>query len=169
MLACTWEEYDKAIQNCGAYVTKYGFQFPTTCLKFKYPKPPMNSQGLNSFRKVANIFDSHCHLDRVFEKLGYSRYAFYKGQASRRPLQHLRHKYSILFEKFEGCINVITSPEHFLKICWEWLVEDPNLYLAIGCHPSDCMHYDDGSTKDLEKGKTDISSIKYDIYFEGMN
>ena len=119
----------------------------------------MDSQGLSAFRKVANIFDSHCHLDRVFEKLGYSRYSFYKGHISRRPLQHLRRHYSILFEKFEGCINVITSPEHFLKTYWEWLVVDPNLYLAIGCHPSDCMNYDDGSTKDLETGKIYFSSM----------
>ena len=162
MSTCTWEEYDKAIQNSESdvCVANYGLEFPTTCLKFTYPKAPMDFQGLNSLRKEANLFDSHCHLDRVFEKLGYdSRNGFYRRDAS-GPLECLRRDYSKLFEKFDGCINVITSPEHFKKKYWEWLVEDPNLYLAIGCHPSDCTNYDDGSTEELEIGKINISIFK---------
>lgn len=153
MSALTWEEYDKAIQKYGVCATKYGFTFPTTCPKFTYPKPPKKSQGLGGYRKVANIFDSHCHLDRVFTKwLGYSQLEFYKGVMP-RPLQCLRNVYSKLFDKFDGCINVITSPEYFVKECWDWLVEDPTLYLAIGCHPSNCMYYDEESAKHLEIGK----------------
>ena len=40
---------------------------------------------------------------------------------------------------FNGCINVITNPYHFDKIYWEWLADEPNVYLAIGCHPQDSM------------------------------
>ena len=152
MSACTWEEYDKAVQKYGVSAPKYEFQYPTTCVKFTYPKAPKQYQGLNSYRKVANIFDSHCHLDRVYERLGHSRSVFYKG-FHKRPLLFLRYTYSKLFEKFDGCINVITSPEHFDKKCWDWLVEDPDLYLAIGCHPSDCWDFDEKATKDLELGK----------------
>merc|ERR1712018_888449 len=122
MSACTWEEYDKAVQKYGVSAPKYEFQYPTTCVKFTYPKAPKEYQGLNSYRKVANIFDSHCHLDRVYEKLGHNRSVFYKAY-HKRPLQFLRYTYSTLFDKFDGCINVITSPEHFDKKCWDWLVE----------------------------------------------
>ena len=55
---------------------------------------------------------------------------------------------------FEGFINVITNPTYFDKKYWEWIVaNEPNVYLALGCHPSDASTYDEIADWQLEKGK----------------
>ena len=51
---------------------------------------------------------------------------------------------------YSGCIHVITSPWFFHKYYWEWLTVEPNIYLALGCHPQDSMKMKEENFNDLE-------------------
>ena len=68
------------------------------------------------------LFDSHCHLDRIFSKTFKKSVSdFY--QPSSQPLKKLREMYdaSSFATPFEGCINIITHPKHFPTQFWDWL------------------------------------------------
>ena len=115
----------------------------------------------------ANIFDSHCHLDRVFfQHFRIQGYEFHDPTSSKMrsqfdywkvndqdPLAVLRKKYSLAFsEKFEGCIHVICNPLHFGKGYWEWIATSKSkIWLTLGCHPSAAANYDDKSEWELER------------------
>ena len=50
-------------------------------------------------------------------------------------------------------INVITNPAYFDIKYWEWIVaNEPNVYLALGCHPSSVSAYDEVAESELERG-----------------
>lgn len=106
--------------------------------------------------KDANIFDSHCHLDRIFFGptnepglyrnigLGLPR-STYRDMGEKnndnlpkfKPLEYLRTKFPESFgKKFEGCISVCCDPEYWEKEKMEWLMQEPDVWLTIGCHPS---------------------------------
>ena len=92
------------------------------------------------FQMSHALFDSHCHLDRVFGR------AFNKPSSDffkpgPQPLQLLKETYPEDFTSmFEGCINVITHPNKFHTKFWDWL-DEPQMYLALGCHPENSNHY----------------------------
>ena len=108
---------------------------------------------------VKNIFDSHCHLDRTFSKIfGTSKKTFFDEKSFRNEFgnfgawEFLKYEYN-LSESLEGIINVITNPRYFDEKFWNWIAKESNVYLAIGCHPSDAQQYDPKADFELEKGK----------------
>ena len=87
------------------------------------------------------LFDSHCHIDRILSRaFNKPASAFFKPGP--QPLQLLKETYTMAFTStFEGCINVITDPNQFDTKFWDWL-DEPQMYLAIGCHPENSKSYD---------------------------
>ena len=77
----------------------------------------------------------------------------YKG-----PFDFMKHEFKSKFPaSFEGFINVITNPTYFDEKYWEWIVaKESNVYLALGCHPSDASNYDPFAEWQLEQGKLEI-------------
>jgi len=64
-----------------------------------------------------------------------------------KPLEYLRSKFPENFgQKFEGCITVCCDPEYWEDDKLNWLMQEPNVWLAIGCHPSKAPLF----TKDKE-------------------
>ena len=114
-----------------------------------------------------NIFDSHCHLDRIYCRMfsitenqffnlkGDPEFTAFlsKMNLEPRPLEILKKMFPKAFHCFEGCINVITNPFRFEKKYWEWMTLDPNIYLAIGCHPESSINYDELADLQLRNGK----------------
>ena len=92
-------------------------------------------------RPRPKLFDSHCHIDRILSKaLNKPASTFF--QPGPQPLQLLKEIYPTAFTStFEGCINVITHPNQFHNQFWDWL-DEPEMYLAIGCHPENSKSYD---------------------------
>ena len=87
------------------------------------------------------LFDSHCHIDRILSRaFNKPASAFFKPGP--QPLQLLKETYTVAFTStFEGCINVVTHPNQFDTKFWDWL-DEPEMYLAIGCHPENSKSYD---------------------------
>ena len=126
---------------------------------------PLDQQEINRKKYTGQnlIFDSHCHLDRVFARLfpGESNTDFYcekksskkSPKGSNGPLTVLRNKFRFMGfdDTFEGCINIICTPKYFSKRFWEWMSNDRGLYFAIGCHPQSASYYDPFSEFDLEQ------------------
>ena len=123
-----------------------------------FGKAPLSSQPLEIEHTIPNIFDSHCHLDRMFSKIigknfSNSKYKI-NGLECKNPLDILKHEFKSKFPaSFEGLINVITNPTYFDIKYWEWIVaNEPNIYLALGCHPSSVSAYDEVAESELERG-----------------
>ena len=94
------------------------------------------------------IFDSHCHLDRIFFKFSKEK-TFFTGKFG-QPIAVLRQKFYHAFNsKFDGCINVITNPKYFSPKFWNWMNES-NVWQAVGCHPENAHLYDELAEMDLE-------------------
>ena len=121
-----------------------------------FEKAPLSSQPLEIKHTIHNIFDSHCHLDRMFYKI-YGKYNFFIDKVPSKykgPFDFMKHEFKSKFPaSFEGFINVITNPAYFDIKYWEWIVtNEPNVYLALGCHPSNVSAYDELANSQLEKG-----------------
>ena len=137
-----------------------------------FGKAPLSSQPLEIEHTIPNIFDSHCHLDRMFSKIigknfSNSKYKI-NGLECKNPLDILKHEFKSKFPaSFEGLINVITNPTYFDIKYWEWIVaNEPNIYLALGCHPSSVSAYDEVAESELERG-TYIHKLKiYQIFLK---
>ena len=122
-----------------------------------------NKQDKSEATKIdtKNIFDSHCHMDRVFYKLfGTVKGDFFDVDAftyrfgNYGPLEVLKYYFKSKFTaNFEGIINVITDPYFFHEKYWNWIALESNVYLALGCHPSDVHHYDEKADYELEQGE----------------
>jgi hypothetical protein len=111
---------------------------------------PKNCQPTdNQMAKVANIFDTHCHIDRLFALLfeiegndfynpnSYKMKKILSRQYNTKgPMELLRKmKYKAHGYKFEGCINVVCDPKFFEKKFWEWLTFEKDVWFTLGCHP----------------------------------
>ena len=69
--------------------------------------------------KLANIFDSHCHVDRV--------YNYWNHPKVENPVENLSRKFPEVFgRKFEGCIAVNCDPR-----LWRVSTENLNRFLAL--------------------------------------
>ena len=132
-------------------------EWPNTVNDLKHFKlVPMDQLSFNVFEgiKPGSLFDSHCHLDRIFtRKFDQSSNDFY-GVNAKLPIQHalrplamLKKKYKFAFGRdpdvFEGCIHNICHPKYFSKRYWEWMTQERGLYLALGCHPQSAKTYDE--------------------------
>ena len=146
-------------------------EWPITVNELKsFKRVPSDQQNTNRKTYTGRnlIFDSHCHLDRVFNIL-FTQHSsdFYtekkasptkkfsssvKSNGCPGPLTVLRTKYKCVYDdNFEGCINIICHPNHFAKRNWEWMTNDPGLYFAIGCHPQSAGYFDTCSEYELEQ------------------
>lgn len=111
--------------------------------------------------KEVSIFDSHCHLDRIFfgptnEPGMYRNIGLGLPKSSAKdmgekdnknlpnfkPLQYLKSEFPETFgNKFEGCISNCCDPEYWESEKLEWLMQEPDVRLSIGCHPSKAPLY----------------------------
>lgn len=116
---------------------------------------PFSALKTHPFGIKRLLFDSHCHLDRVFFK-GNSKDMkhFYTASAGRQILNELMDKYPSAFDPktaFDGCIHVITHPRFFAPNQWSWILSShPNIWMTVGCHPSLASQFDDRAEFDLE-------------------
>jgi hypothetical protein len=98
--------------------------------------------------KVANIFNTHCHIDQIFFKLnivpgsidfynpisGPMKKTFSRPSNSKGPMEVLRkYKKQAHGDKFEGCINAICDPKYFEKKHWEWMTIEKDVWFTLGC------------------------------------
>ena len=96
------------------------------------------------------LFDSHCHLDRVFSKALNKPASHFFNSRSKEPLQLLKEQYSK--EAFIECINVLSCHvKYFNHKYWSSFLDYPKIWLAIGCHPSECKDYDKQAEYELTK------------------
>ena len=93
------------------------------------------------------LFDSHCHLDRIFSQAFQKPIADFFNSGPQQPLEILKEKYSK--EAFIECINVITNVKYFNHKYWSSFFDYPKIWLAIGCHPSECKDYDEQAEYEL--------------------
>jgi Tat protein secretion system quality control protein TatD with DNase activity len=111
---------------------------------------PKNCQPQdNRVAKLANLFDTHCHIDKIFSSIykaeaseffnPYSdrmKKVFSHNSNSKGPMEVLRkHFFKSHGDKFEGCINVFTNPKFFAKKHWEWMTIEKDVWFTLGCHP----------------------------------
>lgn len=101
-----------------------------------------------------NIFDSHCHLDRMFrwhrKELNLIFNDAKKAESHDKipnvtALTHLKTIQNVgrcFGSKFEGCISVCCDPELWQEKWFEWLIQDPNVWLTYGCHPGKANIFD---------------------------
>ena len=90
------------------------------------------------------IFDSHCHLDRIFldrvkrAKIGLEGFDKKAGPPTESCLQILTEKYPEVFGKnFAGCISNCCDPENWQYSEWYFhLGRQPGVHLTFGCHPA---------------------------------
>ena len=160
------EEDDSWLINENPMLFALEWQESKATLKH-YETAPLEVQpnSIRDYHLIPNIFDSHCHLDRIFNKRFHIKTKdffspeqitmniFLNNLQAKGPLDALRKSYpKACFDSFEGCINVITSPLYFEKMYWEWMTSEPNVYLAIGCHPQDGNKYDEVAEFHLKNG-----------------
>ena len=111
---------------------------------------PKSEQNMNpNEHQEKLLFDSHCHLDRVFSWTFQKPVSDFFKSGSQEPLALLKEKYSI--NAFKECINVITNVKYFNHKYWSFFFDDPTIWLAIGCHPADCKEYDEQAEYELTK------------------
>jgi len=102
-----------------------------------------------------NIFDSHCHLDRIFRK--HRKDLKWHDKRSPPPSQALEilHKEYRLTEKvkskFEGCISVCCDVERWNDEWYHWLTKEDNVWLTYGCHPANASSFEDWAESELLK------------------
>lgn len=87
-----------------------------------------------------NVFDSHCHLDRLF------------GDFIQEPQYYQKFKSQnadILGKTFEGCITSFCQPKDWRKRPWQWILQEEGVYGAIGVHPSRAREYDQDTEDEL--------------------
>ena len=105
-----------------------------------------------------NIFDTHCHLDRLFlsyksrTKLGITESlpAFMKRF---KALRFLKDRFPAAFgPKFEGCISNCCDPDTWRdRDLYEWLMAEDGVSLAFGCHPSKAHLFDASARRLLRR------------------
>ena len=110
------------------------------------------------------IFDSHAHyFDAWFNK--------YDGGAD--ALLD-----TLFADKVEYIVNVATNPENLAE-CIAQAQKYPNMYVAAGIHPEDCLYINDAESAlravesalaDREKNKiVALGEIGFDYHLEGLN
>ncbi|CAG5981630.1 unnamed protein product [Menidia menidia] len=80
----------------------------------------------------AGFIDTHCHLDMLYGKLGYS------GTFS----SFRKHYKSSFTPEFQGCITDFCNPGIMMKeALWEGLLAEDMVWGAFGCHPHFAKNY----------------------------
>ena len=111
---------------------------------------PTSEQRMNPNQHERSLlFDSHCHLDRIFRQAFQKPIADFFDSGPQQPLEILKEKYSK--EAFIECINVITNVKYFNHKYLSSFFDYPKIRLAIGCHPSECKDYDERAEYELRK------------------
>jgi len=102
-----------------------------------------------------NIFDSHCHIDRIFHK--HRRELNLQNTRSPPACKALETLHSDSYEtnslnsKFEGCITVCCDVERWKDNWYNWLTKEDNVWVTYGCHPANADTYDDLAECELIK------------------
>ncbi|XP_070192209.1 uncharacterized protein [Littorina saxatilis] len=93
--------------------------------------------------------DTHCHLDFLFNREPYcGTFASYRDKK--------KHTFPA---NFEGCVAVFCNPKSFTNESkWKPIVEEPQVWMAMGCHPKSAVDYTEwaeiGLRKSLKHKKT---------------
>nr|KAG5696460.1 hypothetical protein BaRGS_020997 [Batillaria attramentaria] len=88
------------------------------------------------------FIDTHCHLDFLFNREQYSgSYADYREKN--------RDTYP---SNYEGCVAVFCNPKTFTSDArWRPLVEEPGVWMAMGCHPKSATDYNEWADHGLRQ------------------
>ncbi|XP_076469693.1 uncharacterized protein LOC143300022 [Babylonia areolata] len=89
-----------------------------------------------------SFVDTHCHLDFLFNREPYSgTYASY------------REKNKNTFPKnYEACVAVFCRPKSFVnRSKWKPIVEEPGVWMAMGCHPKNATEYTEWTEEGLKQ------------------
>ncbi|XP_041348731.1 uncharacterized protein LOC121368175 [Gigantopelta aegis] len=90
------------------------------------------------------FIDSHCHLDLLFERSGFT-----------GTFDEYKQLHQDTFpENFFGCVAIFCNPASFVPEggLWQYLAMDykSNVYLAMGCHPKNADKFNSVSYKNLK-------------------
>ncbi len=78
--------------------------------------------------------DTHCHLDSILPKLGFTSFSDYREA-------ELNHENQVGGARFGGCISISCDPHSMEAV--QALAGDEKVFAAYGIHPHDAKHYDD--------------------------
>ena len=82
----------------------------------------------------AIIFDSHCHIDRIFNKCGLT--------LQSDPMGILKTNFPLAFgPNFEGAIHNVINPSQYTNKDVKPFVNAPQIWLTFGCHPNFAEQY----------------------------
>ncbi|GIY64097.1 putative deoxyribonuclease TATDN2 [Caerostris darwini] len=96
--------------------------------------PDYNATALCTLKSRTGFFDSHCHLDFLFNREKY-RGTFSDYQAENRKT---------FPDSYRGCIAVFCKPWTFAKRnIWQKHLSEKNVWAAFGCHPHEAANYND--------------------------
>ncbi|TRY64101.1 hypothetical protein TCAL_12596 [Tigriopus californicus] len=110
-------------------------------LKDSIPRPPQQPPLIRMKAILErNVFDSHCHLDRLFGDLVLKPKYFQTFK---------RENAAIMGETFEGCITSFCQPRDWREKPWQCVLEEEGIYGAIGVHPSRAREYDENTEDEL--------------------
>lgn len=116
---------------------------------FTYGKPPIKRLSLGAqplcvgypyVDGQAGFIDTHCHLDMLYSKLGFS-----GTFGSFRELYHRSFS-----PYFRGCIADFCNPHLMVKeALWEGLLAEDMIWGAFGCHPHFAKHYSSAQERSI--------------------
>ena len=92
------------------------------------------SEGMRMVTSGAGVqfFDSHCHLDLLFERDG--------GAVT--LTEYMRRARVAFPADFGGCLTVFCDPNRWSRTSrWMRLLEDSRVYGSFGCHPHHAMEW----------------------------
>ncbi|KAG8193290.1 hypothetical protein JTE90_003777 [Oedothorax gibbosus] len=93
-----------------------------------------------SLESDPGFIDSHCHLDFLFQRLG-----FEKSYSDYRLLNSSTYPVS-----YEGCVAVFCNPNTFYrKTMWQKYLNEEGVWGTFGCHPHNANLYSDVIENDL--------------------
>lgn len=87
--------------------------------------------------------DTHCHLDFLFSREGFR--GSFRGYMD-------KHKETFP-EQFEGCVAVFCNPASFTPHggLWKDVAKEPNVWIAMGCHPKMATEFTSAAEAGLKK------------------
>ncbi|XP_029907074.1 putative deoxyribonuclease TATDN2 [Myripristis murdjan] len=100
----------------------------------------------------AGFIDTHCHLDMLYNKLGY-----------RGTFQRFRSLHQTSFPpEFHGCIADFCNPRIMVKeALWEGLLAEDLVWGAFGCHPHFAKEYSDVHERSILKAMRHPKAVAF--------
>ena len=107
----------------------------------KYTEQSNSSYGYDYKHYDIPVYDTHCHIDFVFNRFGHSGWSF----------KEFRSKYSFP-ANFKGCIGSFSDPASISSMgIWEELLEQDGIWGTFGIHPHQAKCFDSVVEKNLRR------------------